>query len=67
MTKIILLIFSINIFTLTNANAYVDPGSASIIVQLIIGVIAGALATIKLWWKKMINFFLKLFKTRKHK
>tara|TARA_B100000242_G_C42835724_1_gene388210 strand:+ start:405 stop:596 length:192 start_codon:yes stop_codon:yes gene_type:complete len=41
----------------THAQAYVDPGSASLIIQAIIGVIAGALATIKLWWKKFIGLF----------
>lgn len=54
--SILLIIF----FSLiTHAEAYVDPGSASLIVQAIIGVIAGALATIKLWWKKFISLFLR--------
>ena len=46
----------------TYSQAYVDPGSASIIIQAIIGVIAGALATIKLWWKKFISLFSKKVK-----
>ena len=54
-----LLLFIIFFSFTTYSQAYVDPGSASLIIQAIIGVIAGALATIKLWWKKFISLFSK--------
>ncbi len=53
------LLFIIFFSFTTYTQAYVDPGSASLIIQAIIGVIAGALATIKLWWKKFISLFSK--------
>ncbi len=59
-----LLLFIIFFSFTTYSQAYVDPGSASIIIQAIIGFIAGALATIKLWWKKFISLFSK--KTKKN-
>ena len=36
---------------------YLDPGSASVLLQLIIGAIAGALLTIKIYWQKFKNIF----------
>ena len=56
----------INIISFSSAQAYVDPGSASIVVQVIIGLIAGFIATIKLWWKKFLDFFSKVFKKKKN-
>ncbi len=38
------------------AYAYLDPGSGSIILQGILAAIAGILATIKLYWRKLKNF-----------
>ena len=39
--------------------AYLDGGSASMIVQLLLGGIAGAAAIIKLYWYKIKDFFSK--------
>ena len=46
--------------------AYLDPGSASIIFQAILGAIAAVGATIGLYWKKLKNFFLKIFGKKKN-
>ncbi len=56
----------INLILFSSARAYVDPGSASIVVQVIIGLIAGFIATMKLWWKKFEDFFSKVFKKKKN-
>ena len=56
----------INLILFSSAQAYVDPGSASIVVQVIIGLIAGFIATMKLWWKKFVDFFSKVFKKKKN-
>lgn len=38
------------------AYAYLDPGSGSIILQGILAAIAGMMAAIKLYWRKLKNF-----------
>ena len=40
-------------FSLNNNAGYIDPGSASAIIAMIIGAIAGAGMTIKLYWFKI--------------
>jgi hypothetical protein len=35
-----------------NAFAYLDPGTGSLIIQLVIGAFLGVLLTAKLWWRK---------------
>lgn len=57
--KFILFICSSIILTTTNANAYIDPGSGSIILQAIIGVIAAGGLTIKIYWNKLKDLFRK--------
>ena len=45
----------------TNAHAYIDPGTGSFIIQVVIGVVAGALVTLKIFWSKVKNFFKSKF------
>lgn len=40
-------------------HAYIDPGTGSLIVQGIIGAIAAAGITLKLYWHKLKIFFFK--------
>lgn len=35
------------------AAAYLDPGTGSMVIQILIGAIFGALATIRIWWGKV--------------
>ena len=44
--------------------SYLDPGSSSIILQAIIGMIAAVGTTIGIYWKKFKEFFSKLFKKK---
>jgi hypothetical protein len=37
------------------AHAYIDPGTGALIIQALIGGLATALFTIKLWWRKLLN------------
>ena len=39
------------------AHAYLDPASGSMILQLIIGGLAGLAVTIKLYWHKLVGLF----------
>lgn len=41
------------------ALAYLDPGTGSMILQLLLGGIAGALVVGKLYWQQVRNFFRK--------
>ena len=46
----------------TNAYAYLDPGTGSFILQAIIGFLAAISAGFLYYWTKVKNFFIKLFK-----
>ena len=58
---LILNIIAIFLFV-TNAYAYLDPGTGSFILQAIIGFLAALSASFLYYWAKVKNFFLKLFK-----
>jgi len=42
------------------AYAYLDPGTGSMILQAVIGAIAGSAVAIKIFWKRIKHFFLRL-------
>ncbi len=46
-------------FSLTSITGYIDPGSASAFMAMIIGAIAGAGMTLKLYWFKIKEKFSK--------
>ena len=48
----------------SNAKAYIDPGSGSILLQALIGGIAAAGATLAIYWNKIKNFIFKLKKKK---
>ena len=37
--------------------AYLDPGSGSLIVQILVAIIVGALATFRLWKARLLSLF----------
>lgn len=39
------------------AQAYIDPGSGSMFLQLLLAAIAGGLWTLKAYWQRLKNFF----------
>ena len=49
--------FLFAMFVSDPAHAYLDPGTGSIILQAIVGTIAGGLVLIKLYWYRIKNFF----------
>lgn len=57
---LVVLIVAIFFFPL-NAFAYLDPGSGSMLLQLILGGVAGLMVVVKLYWQS----FLSLFKGKK--
>jgi len=40
-------------FFISDAYAYLDPGTGSVIIQAVIGAIAGVLITLKIYWYKL--------------
>jgi hypothetical protein len=54
-----LTIFLFTVFAAGPAHAYLDPGSGIIILQAIVGTIAGGLIVIKLYWYRIKNLFKK--------
>lgn len=43
------------------SHAYIDPGSGSIILQLIVAGIFGSILFFKLLWQRIVHFFSNLF------
>lgn len=50
------IIFIVSIFP-TPVYAYLDPGTGSYFFQILVGTIIGALFTVKMFWKKIKDFF----------
>ena len=63
--QVISLTIAYLICSISNANAYIDPGTGSIILQAILAFIAGAAATVSLWWGNLKMFIKKIFKSEK--
>lgn len=61
--QMILLIACAGLFVFTkSAYAYLDPGSGSLMLQMMIGAALGAMFTVKLYWKKLKAFLAGVFK-----
>jgi hypothetical protein len=61
--KYILLIFFLLPLSASSAHAYLDPGAGSVVLQIILGGVAGIAIVLKLFWRKIKSFF----KVRKQK
>lgn len=65
MKKYAFYIIALYVLLNTDAYAYLDPGSGSMILQAILGFIAAALATVSYYWEKVKTFLSKLFRKKK--
>jgi len=45
--------------------AYVDPGTGSYLLQLLIATVLGSLFALKVYWKKLIGFLVQKFSRSK--
>lgn len=59
MIKILFLPFYLIFVVISDANAYIDLGSLTVVVQAIIGGFAMIATTITIYWKKIKDFFNK--------
>ena len=66
MSKFLLVLY-LYLLMISNAQAYIDPGSGSIIIQAIIAVLATAGTTATIYWAKIKDFFKKDKKDKKDK
>ncbi|HEX2695916.1 MAG TPA: hypothetical protein VHP61_09190 [Acidobacteriota bacterium] len=41
------------------ALAYIDPGTGSYVIQLVIAAFVGAMFTLRIFWKKIVRLFRK--------
>ena len=57
-TLIVLSLFGILFFP-GSAHAYIDPGTGSLILQIVFATIASSLVVIKMYWLRIKNFFKK--------
>ena len=46
----------VSLFLTAPAQAYIDPGSGSMFLQLLLAAIAGGLWTLKIYWRRLKNF-----------
>ena len=47
--------------------AYIDPGTGSLMIQVLIGVVAGSAVAAKIYWTRVKGFFRSLFSTRSNR
>lgn len=45
----------------THAHAYIDPGTGSLVLQVVVGAVLGGLFFLKMFFRKIVTFFRKLF------
>ncbi len=51
-------VFALSLALIPNvAYAYIDPGSASLFITLVIGILAGAAMAIRAYWSRLKSFF----------
>jgi|GEM_PF-1441915 len=63
--EIIILTFLISLASPRCSYAYIDPGSGSYFLQLILAALFGALYAVKIFWSKIRVFFRSLLPGRK--
>ena len=54
-----LLVAMILVMIPATAQAYIDPGTGALLVQILLAVIATAIVTVKLWWSRFLTLFKK--------
>ena len=56
---LLFLVFFVSLTAPLNASAYIDPGSGSMALQLLLAGVAGAGVALKLYWRRFLNLFKK--------
>ena len=61
----VVLVLGINLSTMEEAFAYLDPGTGSMLVQGLIGAVAAAFVVGRLYWHKIKTFFARKLSKKK--
>ena len=64
LNKLPLIVISLSLLVSNSAEAYIDPGTGSLILQGILGVIAATITSITIFWNKIKIFLKKIFKKK---
>ena len=59
--KVAVFSFFLSVFFSCQALAYLDAGTGSYIIQMLIAIFLGGIFAVKIFWKKITNFFKNLF------
>lgn len=65
MKTILLTVCCLLIAFVASAHAYLDPGTGSYVLQMAIAGIVSGLFAIKMFWRKIVEFFSKMFNGKK--
>lgn len=59
MKKVIMYFSTVHIllFTASPVHAYLDPGSSSMVLQMLLGAVAGVVVFFKFFWRKFLALF----------
>ena len=58
-------VLAISVIAASDAHAYLDPGTGSLLIQMLIAGVVGAGVVVKIYWRKIRTFVSGLFgKTR---
>jgi hypothetical protein len=60
--KVLLLLAVVLLSLPSTAHAYLDPGTGSYVVQLLIGGLLGGLFALGVFWRRAVAFFKRLFR-----
>jgi hypothetical protein len=61
----VLLLLATGLIVPGDAFGYIDPGTGSVMFQVLVGLLIGAIATLKLYWAKLKKFLSGLFSGKK--
>lgn len=56
-----LFVITLSLAIPTSAYAYLDPGTGSVILQLLVAGFLGTIFTLKMWWRSTLSFLGRLF------
>ena len=62
--NVVILTIILILCSVSKAHAYIDPGTGSYIIQVMIGGLLGAAFALKVYWKKVKAYFSNLFSKR---
>jgi hypothetical protein len=63
--RIVSLVFLFTFMFYAHLSAYLDPGTGSYMLQLLIAGLASAFLAVKIFWNNIVLFFKKVFKNGK--